>query len=125
MAYSDTLFQDVTVKVRLWINDCNLHGSNLDFREVPPKALSFNGSNFWGAKVSLGCAFWSGTFDERSVRQFLALIARVSDDPRIAELAGDQWAVVSRAMNGSRDDRHDPMRKILDTMDAELPKVGA
>ncbi len=100
MAYGDTLFQDATVKEQMRLVNCNLHGSNLDFRQVEPKAFSADFCNLWGAKISMGCAFWEGSFDPRTVRQFLALVARVADDPRIAELAGKEYAVVQRAMDG-------------------------
>lgn len=102
MAYGETLFQDATVKVELVLEDCNFHGSNMDFREVQPKALQFRNCNLWGAKMSMGCAFWAGSFDKRMVRQFLALVARASQDSLIAELAGDQYAVVCRAMDGRK-----------------------
>lgn len=100
MAYGETMFQDVTMKGRVRFVDCNLHGSSLDFREIEPRGLSFEGCNLWSAKIALGCAFWNASFDERSIRQFLALVGRVSEDPRIAQLAGDQFAVVNRAMDG-------------------------
>jgi uncharacterized protein YjbI with pentapeptide repeats len=102
MAYGETLFQDATVKVDLLLEDCNLHGSNLDFREVEPKALNLTRCNLWGAKASFGCAFWAGSFDQRTIRQFLALVARASQDSLIAELAGDQYAVICRAMDGRK-----------------------
>ena len=102
MAYSETLFQDATVKGMAIFRDCNLHGSGLDFREVQPGALRFEGSNLWGVKVGMACEFWNSKVDDRTVRQFLALVARVADDPRIAELAGDQYRVVQRAMDGGK-----------------------
>ena len=101
MVYGDTMFQDVTAKGDVRFMGCNLHGSNLDFREVEPKALRFEDCNLWGVKVGMACEFWNSSVDDRTVRQFLALVARVSDDPRIAELAGDQMAVVQRAMDGT------------------------
>ena len=102
MAYCDTLFQDATVKGMAIFRDCNLHGSSLDFRQVEPGALRFEGSNLWGVKVGMACEFWNSKVDDRTVRQFLALVARVADDPRIAELAGDQYRVVQRAMDGGK-----------------------
>jgi hypothetical protein len=102
MPYGETMFQDATVKGRMILARCNLHGSNLDFREVEPKALSFEDCNLWGVKVGMACEFWNSSVDERTVKQFLALVARVAQDPRIAELAGDQYAVVMRAMDGRK-----------------------
>ncbi len=102
MAYGETLFQDATAKGELVFEDCNLHGSSLDFREVEPGALTFTRSNLWNAKMSMGCAIWNGSFDERLVKQFLALVARVSGDPEIVALAGDQYPVVCRAMEGRK-----------------------
>lgn len=102
MAYGETLFQDATAKAKLVLEDCNLHGSSLDFREVEPGALVFTRSNLWNAKMSMGCAIWNGSFDERLVKQFLALVARVSGDPEIVALAGDQYPVVCRAMDGRK-----------------------
>jgi uncharacterized protein YjbI with pentapeptide repeats len=98
MAYGDEMFQDATVKVRLSFDGCNLHGSNLDFREVESGALSFLGSNCWGAKVSLGCAVFNAKVDERMQQQLLALIGRVRENPAVDELAGDQKAIVDRLM---------------------------
>jgi uncharacterized protein YjbI with pentapeptide repeats len=98
MAYGETLFQDVTVKDSLYMMACNFHGSSLDFREVDKGALRFDDCNLWGAKVALGCAFWRGSFDEKAIRQFLALVANAAQDSDIARLAGDQYAVVARAM---------------------------
>lgn len=101
MAYGETMFQDATMKGRIRFEGCNLHGSNLDFREVAPKSLSFERCNLWGIKVSMGCAFWDATFDDRNIRQFLALVGRAAENPAIADLAGDQYAVVCRAMDGA------------------------
>ena len=100
MAYGTTMFQDVTVKEAAVFLRCNLHGTNLDFREVQTGALRFDDCNLWGARVAMACAFWRCSLDERAVKQFLALLAQVSQDGRIAELAGDQYAVVRRAMAG-------------------------
>ena len=100
MAYGETMFQDVTVKPLLRFEGCNLHGSNLDFRQVEKGSIRFEGCDLWGAKTSFGCTFWNSTFDDRTVKHFLALVARAAQDPRIAELAGDQYAVVCRAMDG-------------------------
>jgi uncharacterized protein YjbI with pentapeptide repeats len=102
LAYGDTMFLDVTVKEAAVFLRCNLHGSNLNFREVGPKTLRFDTCNLWGVVLSMNCAFWDCTLDERTVKQFLALIARVAQDERIAELAGDQYAVVCRAMDGNK-----------------------
>jgi hypothetical protein len=102
MAYGDTMFQDATAKHGLEFHRCNLHGSNLDFRQVESKALRFNRCNLWSAKMSMGCAVWNGTFDDRTVKQFLALVARVSGDPLIARMAGKEYPVVCRAMDGRR-----------------------
>lgn len=102
MAYSENLFQNVTVKTRLEINGCNLHGSNLDFREVQPHALLLNDCNLWGAKMAFGCAIFNGKVDERTKRQFLALVARVSEDEEVKKLAGDQWGVVDRLMRDQK-----------------------
>jgi uncharacterized protein YjbI with pentapeptide repeats len=98
MAYGDEMFQDATVKVRLAFERCNLHGSNLDFREVEFDALSFAETNCWGAKVSLGCAVWNAKVDERMQKQFLALVGRVRDNPAVDALAGEQKAIVDRLM---------------------------
>ncbi len=98
MAYGDTMFQDATVKIRLSFTGCNLHGSNLDFREVGAGALTFLDSNCWGAKVSLGCAVFNARVDERMQKQLLALVARVRPHESVSALAGDQVAVVDRLM---------------------------
>jgi uncharacterized protein YjbI with pentapeptide repeats len=98
MAYGEDMFQDVTVKVRLAFEHCNLHGSNLDFREVDGGALSFLDSNCWGAKVSLGCAIWNAKVDERMQQQLIALVSRVRPHATLDSLAGDQKAVVDRLM---------------------------
>jgi uncharacterized protein YjbI with pentapeptide repeats len=102
MAYGDSLFLDATVRGKVEMASCNFHGSNLDFREVDVGALAFKDCNFWSARVSLGCAFWAGQFDERAIRQFSALLARISGDPRLKEMAGEQYKVVCRAMDGRK-----------------------
>lgn len=102
MAYGETMLQDATLKGRIRFDGCNFHGSSLDFRETDPKGVSFVDCNLWGAKIAVGCAFWNATFDERLIQQFLALVARVSQDSRVADLAGDQFAVVGRAMDGRK-----------------------
>ena len=102
MAYAETLFQDATVRVKLELSGCNLHGSNLDFREVSPHALTIEGCNVWGAKLAFGCAAFNGKIDERTKMQFLALIARVSEDETVKKLAGDQWDVVDRLMKDQK-----------------------
>jgi uncharacterized protein YjbI with pentapeptide repeats len=118
LCYGETMFQDATVKGRLEFSDSNLHGSSLDFREVEPGALKVMGCNLWSAKVSLGCAFWNGMFDDRSTRQFIALIARVSQDPRLMEYAGDQYGVVCRAMDGRKGPLPAPV-PVLQSMEME------
>ncbi len=100
MSYGDVLFQDATVKAGVLFRGCNLHGSNLDFREVPRNALAFENSNLWSAKGSMGCAFWNASLDERLIQQFIAILARTSQDARLVELAGDQYPIVVRAMDG-------------------------
>ena len=100
MAYGDTMFLDATAKGQMNFSACNLHGSNLDFREVEAGTMHFADCNFWGARVSFGCAFWNSRFDHRAIQQFVALIARASGDHRLREFASDQYAVVCRAMDG-------------------------
>ncbi len=98
MAYGDTMFQDATVKVRLAFTACNLHGSNLDFREVDARALTFLDTNCWGAKVSLGCAVFNARVDERMQKQLIALAARVRPHETLESLAGEQKDIVDRLM---------------------------
>lgn len=128
MAYGDTMFQDATLKGRIRFEECNLHGSNLDFRESEPKGVSFERCNLWGAKMAMGCAFWNATFDERTVQQFLALVARVSQDSHIAGLAGDQYRVVCRAMDGTKNERDTTIPQttspILSFPDALIPEMS-
>jgi len=114
MAYGETMFQDATVKGRLEFSDCNLHGSSLDFREVEPGSLKVMGCNLWSVKISLGCAFWNGLFDDREIRQFVALIARVSQDDRLKEIAGEQYGVVSRAMDGRKSPEQTPILQSME-----------
>lgn len=111
MAYGDSLFLDVTVRGSMFFSVCNFHGSNMDFREVEPGALNFADCNFWGARVSFGCAFWLGHFDHRAVQQFVALIARASQDSRLKEYASDQYGVVCRAMDGRKGPKKVPEAK--------------
>jgi len=102
MAYGDSLFLDATVKGQTDFVDCNFHGSNLDFREADAGALRFSACNFWGARFSMGCAFWTGHFDARAVRQFVALVAKASQDDRLKDYAGEQYGVICRAMDGRK-----------------------
>ena len=111
MAYGETMFLDTTLRGKVVFSVCNFHGSNMDFREVEPGALNFSDCNFWGARVSLGCAFWLGHFDHRAIQQFVALMARASQDQRLKEYAGDQYGVVSRAMDGQKGPKAVPEAK--------------
>lgn len=118
LAYGETMFQDATCKQKVEFLGCNLHGSSLDFREVEPGSLKFDDCNLWGVKVGLACAFWNGTFDDRAIRQFVALIARVSQDQRLKDLAGDQYFVVCRAMDGRKGPVSTPT-PVLECMEME------
>jgi len=107
MAYGDTMFQDATCKGEgLLFIDCNLHGSNLDFREVGKGALRFEGCDLWGAKTSFSCHFWLGAFDERTCQRFVALVARNYPNEevrsRLIEIAGREFGVIDRAMVGRK-----------------------
>lgn len=103
MAYSETLFQNATVRRRAHFYRCNFHGSSLDFRQVESGALKMIDCNLWSAKTSFGCAFWQGEFDEKTCQRFLSLVARVYpvNDVRVKlmSMAGDQYPVVNRAVN--------------------------
>lgn len=105
MTYGETLFKDATVAGKVILARCNLHGSCLDFREVPRETLSFDDCNLWGCKISVSCAFFNARLDSRLIRQFLAVLGRASGDARIVELAGEQYPVVCRAMDGDKWDR--------------------
>lgn len=102
MCYGETLFQNVTVAERMHLKSCNFHGSSLDFREVRKDSLRFTDCNLWSAKTSFGCAFWKADFDERTMKRFIAMVARryPVNDTRMTliELAGEEYPVVDRAM---------------------------
>jgi uncharacterized protein YjbI with pentapeptide repeats len=100
MAYGEALFQEAATRGKVILNRCNLHGSNLDFREVPRGTLAVENCNLWGCRISVGCTFFNATLDDRLVQQFLAILGRTSQDSRIVELAGDQYPIVCRAMDG-------------------------
>lgn len=102
MAFSETLFQDCTVKDRLLISGCNLRESSLAFREVEAGSLRVEKSSLWGARIPFGCAFFTGSIDDTLKEQFLSLVAIMSRDRRVVELAGDQYPVVCRAMFGRK-----------------------
>jgi hypothetical protein len=119
MAYGEDLFLNATVKGKVEFYSCNFHGSNLCFREVDTGAMRFLHCNFWGARVAMGCAFWTGTFDERTIRQFVGLAARASGDEKLKDYAGDQYGVVMRAMDGRKGRLDDE-----DVLHRALKKVG-
>jgi uncharacterized protein YjbI with pentapeptide repeats len=121
LSYGEDMFLNATVKGKVEFYACNFHGSNLCFREVDPGAMKFLHCNFWGARIAMGCAFWTAHFDERTVKQFVALIARASQDEKLKDYAGDQYGVVARAMDGRKG-----QREMDDTMPVRiLKKVGA
>ncbi len=106
MAYAETLFQGATAFSNVSFEKCNLHSSNLDFRQAEPGTLRFIESNLWGAKMAFGCAVWQAEFDEKTCQRFVAMVARVypENDTRVKlmEIAGDQYAVVDRAMRETK-----------------------
>lgn len=93
-------FLDSTVRVVAFPGS-NLHGADLRFIEC--ESANFEGAVLWGAHQQFGCAFWNGTFDERSMRVFVAMIARrFPDETRqriLEEVAGVKAvALVERMM---------------------------
>ncbi len=100
MAYST--FAGATLRENVRFHGCNLHGADLDFIEAAHP--NFLGSNLWGVKQPLGCAFWNGKFDSDHVKYFAAMLARMSDDrftkSRLIDIAGDKFMVVERLMGG-------------------------
>jgi len=73
--------------------ETQLHGS--DLRYASAENINYGGSNVWGASINVNCnSFRDMTWDERSVRIYLALLAssKGNDDlrARIAELAGEE-----------------------------------
>lgn len=106
MAYGETLFQGSTVRFRVTFLRCNLHGSNLDFRQTQDGALRFVDCNLWGAKASFGCAFWRAEFDLKTCQRFAGMLARIFPDAEtrstLMSMAGDQYAVVDRVMREAK-----------------------
>lgn len=100
LSYSS--FLGATLRENVRFHDCNLHGADLDFIEAAQP--SFLGSNLWGAKQPLGCAFWNGKFDSDHVKYFAGMLARMSGDrftrSRLMDIAGDKAQVVERLMGG-------------------------
>ena len=86
--------------VLLTFKECNLHGADLRFYRAP--SVDYQGSNLWSASVQLGCTFFNGTFDQRSMRLFLGMLARLWQDGDektiLSKIAGTELAVVERLM---------------------------
>lgn len=106
MAYGETMFLNATARSNVTFLKCNLHGSNLDFREAERGVLRFMESNLWAAKIALGCAFWNAEFDEKTCQRFIGMVARVYPDEarkaRLIEFACDQYHAVDRVMRGGK-----------------------
>lgn len=102
MAYGETMFSAATARRGVVFTRCNLHGSNLDFRQSQDGALAFDDCNLWGAKASFGCAFWRSEFDEKTCQRFLGMLARIYPDTQtratLMQMAGNQYPVVDRVM---------------------------
>lgn len=102
LAYSS--FAGATIRSAEFVKS-NLHGADLDF--IENNHAVFDDCDLWGARASLGCQFWNGTFDERTCDRFVAMVARIHPDPdkraRLEGVAGNQLRVVKRLM-----DRREP-----------------
>jgi uncharacterized protein YjbI with pentapeptide repeats len=76
--------------------------SDADLRYIECNQARYNDVVLWNAQVSLGCQFFKGTFDERSVSMFVAMASRIHPDPvrsaELAAIAGNQMALVDRMM---------------------------
>ncbi len=100
LAYST--FAGATLRENVRFHGSNLHGADLDFIEASHP--NFEGSNLWGVKQPLGCAFWNGKFDAEHVQYFAGMLARMSNDratrSRLLDIAGDKGPVVERLMGG-------------------------
>ena len=105
MAYGEVMFQDVTGRVLVDFHFCNLHGSNLDFREMEPGCLEFNCCNLTNIRLSMGCAFFAAKFDEDTAQKLLSLVAYRYPNPdvraKLISLAGQEYQTVERAMSCS------------------------
>ena len=78
----------------------NLHGTDLRFYRAPK--VEYVETNLWSAAVSLGCNFFNSSFDDRSLRLFLGMVARLWRDgdekTTLSKIAGTEMAVVERLM---------------------------
>ena len=85
---------------------CNLRSADLRFHLT--KNVSFEDCNLWGAHVSLGCQFFNAAFDVETVRQVIALAARLlpvgGDRDEMEIVAGSKMGVVERLMRDREDE---------------------
>ena len=83
----------------------NLHGTDLRFYRAPK--VEYIESNLWSAAVPLGCSFFNSSFDDRSLRLFLGMVARLWRDgdekTTLSKIAGTEMAVVERLMRDEDD----------------------
>ena len=95
-----------TSSSRLKFSHCNLHGADLRVREAL-FPINWVGSNLLGVHVTLGCAFFNGTFDSRQLRIFTAFAARRYPNSdtvdevarlRLVKVAGKELELVNRLM---------------------------
>lgn len=82
---------------------CRMRGADLDFMEIGTQGASFIGCDLWSAKVALGCQFFNATFDERTIRMFVALAARKTKDESLLAFCGEEYDLVKRLVEGSDD----------------------
>ena len=127
MAYGETMFQDVTGRVSVEFHDCNLHGSNLDFREMEPGCLYLKNCNLTNVRVSMGCAFFAATFDEETAQKMLSLVAYRYPNPetrrKLIDMAGTEYPVVERAMGCNQTSRT-PMKEASRLMTIQPEENG-
>lgn len=95
--FSFSTFAGATLKGKVRFLGCDFRGADLDFLES--ENVEFDGCNMWGIRVNFGCSFWNSRFDRKTVQMFAGLLARLDDDPRLVEYAGDRLPLLKRVMD--------------------------
>ena len=82
---------------------CNLRWAALSV--VSADRVSYDGSNLWGARVTLDCHFFHSSFDDKWRRRFAGLLAWAwpeaeAEKDLLKKISGQHFAAVERLMTG-------------------------
>ena len=89
-------FAGATLRGSVKFINCKARGADLDFMETDD--TTFAGTDLWGVRIAVGCAFFNSSFDKDTMRLFAGLVARLDPDPPLVAYAGEGLNVINRLM---------------------------